>query len=87
MGQARDQELGRRLAFHICVQLPNEGELDFADRLRKHADRCNFQGWPADIVASLVRDRFIAGLNSSHRQEVKYRTVHMSFLLIWYTIS
>ena len=70
MGQLRYQELSHRLAFHACVQLSDEGESDFAERLRKHADICAFSGWPVDIVASLVRDRFIAGLNSKKRQEV-----------------
>ena len=52
-------------------QKEDEDESEFAQRLRDFGRLCSFTGWPPDTVTELLRDRFIAGLKSTFRKQVK----------------
>ncbi|KII66256.1 hypothetical protein RF11_08261 [Thelohanellus kitauei] len=49
----------KRYRFGLCVQGPNESFQDFATRLEKASDQCNF----GRFIHDALRDAFIFGLN------------------------
>ena len=62
-------ELGNRLVFHTSLQKQNESEDAFAGRLKTLSLSCNFKGGK-EVVESLIRDRFIAGLQDESKQNM-----------------
>ena len=63
------RELGNRLVFHTSLQKQNESEDAFAGRLKTLSLSCNFKGGK-EVVESLIRDRFIAGLQNQSKQNM-----------------